>query len=213
MVTEEIKTLFRKANRQVDKKIWAGKAEGTTRRAQETDTKLGGAGRAQIAPPGLSLWLKADLFKRIVRRLANLPAASAAEHGGANVMRVVAQPADKHGEAASPLVHSSEPSLTTEWSPIIKASRGSPIRRSSAPKRHISKWNVDFPVVFFSCGCYIAMAEYFMILALQICKLLLYRIIRKDLFVPMTQMYMAGVGGVYIQMFWPYFQWRDNRKS
>ena len=35
------------------------------------------------------MWLKADLFKRIVSPLANLPVASEAEHDGANVMRVV----------------------------------------------------------------------------------------------------------------------------
>lgn len=153
MVTEEIKTLFRKANRQVDKKIWAGKAEGTSRRAQETDAKLGGAGRARLAPAGLSLWLKADLFKRIVRRLANLPAASAAEHGGANVMRVVAQPADKHGAAASPHPGS------LFWAPtdhrvVTCYYRGKQrfTRRKierPPPKRHISKWNVDLSVVFF----------------------------------------------------------------
>lgn len=92
MVTEEIKTLFRKARRQVEKKIWAGKADRDNRMSRrEGHKKLAGPGQAQRAPPSLSLWLKADLFKRIVRRLANLPAASAAEHGGANVMRVVEQ--------------------------------------------------------------------------------------------------------------------------
>lgn len=55
--------------------------------------ELGGAGRGPRAPPSLSLWLNADLFKRIVHRRANLLAASAAEHDGANVMRVVALPA------------------------------------------------------------------------------------------------------------------------
>lgn len=41
------------------------------------------------APPSLSLWLNADFFKRIVHRLANLPAANTAVHNGANVMRGV----------------------------------------------------------------------------------------------------------------------------
>lgn len=40
-------------------------------------------------PSSLWMWLKADLFKRIVSPLANLPVASEAEHDGANVMRVV----------------------------------------------------------------------------------------------------------------------------
>lgn len=94
---------------------------------KKKDKELGGAGRGQGAPSSLSLWLKADLFKRIVYRLANLPAASTAEHSGANVMRVVALPA--YVPAASStgklhrsvmkdaLIHSSPYSLATEWSP------------------------------------------------------------------------------------------------
>lgn len=35
------------------------------------------------------MWFKANSFKRIVSPLANLLVASEAEHGGANVMRVV----------------------------------------------------------------------------------------------------------------------------
>lgn len=60
---------------------------------KERDEELEGAGRGQRAPASLSLWLNADFFKRIVHRLANLPAASAAEHNGANVMRAVTLPA------------------------------------------------------------------------------------------------------------------------
>lgn len=59
-----------------------GSGNETVRKAEE-------AGRGQRAPPRLSVWLNADLFKRIVHRLANLPAASTAEHNGANVMKVV----------------------------------------------------------------------------------------------------------------------------
>lgn len=97
-------------------------------RKKKRDKEPGGAGRGQRAPPSLSLWLNADLFKRIVHRLANLPAASTAEHDGANVMRVVASSA--YVPAASStgklhrssmkdaLIHSSLHSLATEWSPI-----------------------------------------------------------------------------------------------
>lgn len=46
-------------------------------------------GEEDPEPSSLWMWFKADLFKRIVPPLANLPAASEAEHDGANVMRVV----------------------------------------------------------------------------------------------------------------------------
>ncbi len=64
--------------------------EKRTYSKKERDKELGVAGGGPRAPPSLSLWLNADLFKRIVHRLANLPATSAAEHIDANVMRVVA---------------------------------------------------------------------------------------------------------------------------
>lgn len=78
MVTDEIKTHFRKANRQVDKK-WMDERKEKEEHQQEDE-----AGRG--ASPSLSVWSNADFFKRIVHGLANLPAASTAEHG-ANVMR------------------------------------------------------------------------------------------------------------------------------
>lgn len=65
-----------------------GASEGSIQR-KERDNELGGAGRGQRVLSSLSPWLNAHLFKRIVHRLANLPAANAAEHNGANVMRVV----------------------------------------------------------------------------------------------------------------------------
>lgn len=78
------------------------------------------------APPSLSLGLNADLLKRIVHRLANLPAASAAENSSANVMRVVALPAYLPAARSTiklhrsytkdALIYSSPPSLATEWS-------------------------------------------------------------------------------------------------
>lgn len=61
-------------------------ATGTSRRRDEERGE--GAGRT---PAGLSPWLNADLFKRIVHRPANLAPASAAEHDGANLMRVSAR--------------------------------------------------------------------------------------------------------------------------
>lgn len=112
----------------------------------EKEGELGGAGRGQRAPPSISLWLNAVLFKRIVHRLANLPAASTAEHDGANVMRVAALPA--YVPAANStrklhrslmkdaLIHSSLHSLATEWSPIFRATRGSPIGRLNAPNAY-----------------------------------------------------------------------------
>lgn len=51
--------------------------------------------------PSLSLWLNADFFKRIFPRLVNLPAASAAEQDGANVMRVDALPVDEPSESST----------------------------------------------------------------------------------------------------------------
>lgn len=59
----------------------------------ERDKELGGACRGQRAPPGHSLRLNADFFKRIVHRLANLPEANTAEHNSTNVMRVITLPA------------------------------------------------------------------------------------------------------------------------
>lgn len=72
----------------------------------DRDKELGGAHRGQRAPPSFSLWLNADFFKRIVHRPANLPAASAAEHDGANVMRVTCLRTccQNHREGA-PLLH------------------------------------------------------------------------------------------------------------
>lgn len=130
MVTEEIKTLFRKANRQVDKKIWMGGRKGEDvkeaksderrrgghiQKERERDKRAGtGERRGQRAPPSLSLRLKADVFKRLVHRLANPPAASAAECDGANVMRVVALPAYMPAATWSWRMHSLTP-LGAHW--------------------------------------------------------------------------------------------------
>lgn len=89
MVTEEIKTLFRKANRKVDKRLWM-RCERRESRTEASVLMRQSAGRERPrTPSSLWMWLKADFFKRIVSPLANLPAASEAEHDGANVMRVV----------------------------------------------------------------------------------------------------------------------------
>lgn len=82
------------------------KASGGVSIHPNRDKELGGARRGQRAPPSFSLWLKADFFKRIVHRPANLPAASAAKHNGANVMRVTCLHTccQNHGESA-PLLH------------------------------------------------------------------------------------------------------------
>ncbi|KAG7478693.1 hypothetical protein JOB18_006048 [Solea senegalensis] len=94
-----------------------------------SEKKRGRAERGQKAPPNISLWLTADLFKKIIHRLANLPAASTAEHDGANVMRAAAltayvSAAEKHTEGCihslmkDALIHSSLHTLATEWSTI-----------------------------------------------------------------------------------------------
>lgn len=163
MVTEEIKTLFRKARRQVEKKIWAGKADRDNRTSRrEGHKKLAGPGQAQRAPPSLSLWLKADLFKRIVRRLANLPAASAAEHGGANVMRVVEQTCRQ--ARGRRLSASSLWGLTDHWVVIYCQVAAPP---DAIFQSEMLIFLSSFFSFFFSCGCYIAMAKYFMSLSLQ----------------------------------------------
>lgn len=95
-------------------------------------------------PSSLWLWLKADLFKRIVSPLANLPVASEAEHDGANVMRVV-QYSCLHGGAA---VSSREKimkdalispqTLTTEWSSTSEHAETHPLD-GWMPRMPISK--------------------------------------------------------------------------
>lgn len=110
---------------------------------KKSDKELGGAGRGRRAPPSLSLWLNADLFKRIVHRLANLPAASAAERDGANVMRVVALPA--YVPAASgtgKLLNEGFTPLCTHWplsGHLFQGNQRFTHRKIERPKTPISK--------------------------------------------------------------------------
>lgn len=192
MVTEEIKTLFRKANRQVDNKIWReGKlwtkqnrrSRGEERRGghiqgKRRDKDLGGAGRRQSAPPSLSPWLNADLFKRIVHRLANLPAASTAEHHGANVMRVVTLPAYVARESCSAPSWRMNPftPLRTHRPPSGHLLQGNQrLTHWKTPQKPISEWNVYifwWSCLFLVChesskieswsrGCHLAVDEYY----------------------------------------------------
>ncbi len=91
-----------------------GAEERRTYPEKERDKEPGGVGTHR-APPSLSLWLNADLLKRIVHRLANLPAASAAENSGANVMRVVALPAYLPAASSTIKLHRS---YTNSFTPL-----------------------------------------------------------------------------------------------
>lgn len=112
------------------------------------DKELGWACRGQRAPPSFSLWLNADFFKRIVHRLANLPAASTAEHDGAYVVRVTCLCTcyQNHREGAplhkfrNSLVHSFLHSLATAWSPISVQSEAHSLE--------------DAPNAYFKMKCY-----------------------------------------------------------
>lgn len=174
MVTEEIKTIFREANRQVDRKLWMKKGHeiSKTRWVEERrphpkrNTLLEGADWGQRVPAILSLWLKVALFKRIFHRLANLPATSSAEHNSANVMRVVALPPFQldlllgaQGSCSTPSwrMHSCT-SSTTEWS-----STSGQQRKIERPK-HLFQSEM-LPVILWGHRCYLAMAEYHVIIS------------------------------------------------
>lgn len=123
--------------------MWKKKAKPEERRGGGTRPEKD---ERQRAPPILSLGLNADLFKRIVHRLANLPAASAAEPDGANVMRAVALPAcvpadvAAQGRCTAPqrrmLSHTHTLLAALTGHRVVtyfRASRGSPTRRLNAP--------------------------------------------------------------------------------
>lgn len=126
------------------------------------------------------MWINADLFKRIVPQLANLPAASTAERDGANVMRVVTSAAclpaaNKNLLLNEGWTHSILSTITGHCVVrYFRAPGGSPIQRLNAPNAYfkLKCYNESFFFFFLVklqcwallCRC---LYQYYVLLAIQ----------------------------------------------